>query len=258
MNEKSDQLEDLFEEIKESERSFESGFKNELKNNMHAFRMPNLDIPNIPKMIMPEHNLSQDDRLSDKKGDYSPVEIRRNEKVNHEAKNGRKLEINLEKCGNLNLKNINDDMYSGVNSHKKNSFSILDAQNHNIFETSQTEKGKSVRLLLISILEVSPSKLKIRELLDHPVTSIIMLVLTLIALFGDDFRLAFFKKNADLEFDILFIICFFSFFIEIILQFIAKKEYTFFSFYFCLDLIAVISIIPDIYLLTDLSSTGDT
>ena len=58
-----------------------------------------------------------------------------------------------------------------------------------------------------------------------------MLIITIFALFGDDFRLAVTDKSADDSFSGLMITCLSIFSIEIICSFIAKPEYRF-SFFF--------------------------
>ncbi len=93
-------------------------------------------------------------------------------------------------------------------------------------------------------------------MLDTSIVSIILLLLTLIALFGDDVRLGFFSASSDLVFDCLMLFCLIMFSIEIILQFIGKEDYGLLSFYFWLDFIALISLIADIYFIMDIS-TGE-
>jgi len=72
-----------------------------------------------------------------------------------------------------------------------------------------------------------------------------MTIVTLYALFGDDFRMLFFSSAADNTFNILTTISLVSFSIELILSCIAKDEY-FLGFYFWLDLVSTASLIMDI------------
>lgn len=72
-----------------------------------------------------------------------------------------------------------------------------------------------------------------------------MLVVTIFALFGDDFRLAVFTKTADDGFSAAMIVCLILFGFEIIMAFISKPEYRF-SFFFWLDVLSTISLIFDI------------
>ncbi|EGR34816.1 hypothetical protein IMG5_001570 [Ichthyophthirius multifiliis] len=92
--------------------------------------------------------------------------------------------------------------------------------------------------------------LKLDSMLEHHVTLIIMAIITLYALFGDDIRVLVTDKNGDKIFWILNIICMCVFFIEIILACFAKPDY-FNSFFFYLDLISTVSLIFDIGWISD-------
>ena len=81
--------------------------------------------------------------------------------------------------------------------------------------------------------------------LDHIVTTIVMTLITLYALFGDDLRVLITDSSGDSIFWVLNIICMVLFFLEIVLSSIAKPEY-FNSFFFYLDLISTLSLILDI------------
>ena len=72
-----------------------------------------------------------------------------------------------------------------------------------------------------------------------------MTTATIYALFGDDIRYAAFYKSADDVFFSLATICLFLFLLELLVSFWVKKDYRW-SFYFCLDAIATVSLIPDI------------
>ena len=72
-----------------------------------------------------------------------------------------------------------------------------------------------------------------------------MTVITIYSLFGDDVRTLAFDARADNTFNILTIISFVMFLIEILLQCIAKEEY-WLGFYFWLDLVSTLSLITDI------------
>ena len=72
-----------------------------------------------------------------------------------------------------------------------------------------------------------------------------MTVVTIYALFGDDFRMLVFSIGADVTFYYLTIIAMGFFAIEIILSCIAKEGY-FPYFYFWLDVVATLSLIFDI------------
>ncbi|OMJ76643.1 hypothetical protein SteCoe_23946 [Stentor coeruleus] len=83
------------------------------------------------------------------------------------------------------------------------------------------------------------------RILDSNILLVFMLIVTFYALFSDDIRVSQFSKADDDGFFALSC-CALSFFsIEMIMSFIFKPDYRW-SFYFWLDLIATLSIIPDI------------
>mmetsp|Transcript_21847 Transcript_21847/g.16205 ORF Transcript_21847/g.16205 Transcript_21847/m.16205 type:complete len:150 (+) Transcript_21847:368-817(+) len=84
-----------------------------------------------------------------------------------------------------------------------------------------------------------------------------MTLVTIYALFGDDFRMLVFNKGADTTFNYLTVIAMGLFVLEIILSSIAKEGY-FPYFYFWLDLIASASLIFDITWFWDLVLGTDT
>lgn len=86
---------------------------------------------------------------------------------------------------------------------------------------------------------------KIFKKIDSKYFSIFMTLLTIFALFGDDIRIAFFTKSSDIVFFSLASICMFFFTFELVMLFFTKRHYKW-SFYFWLDLIATLSLIPDI------------
>jgi class 3 adenylate cyclase len=83
------------------------------------------------------------------------------------------------------------------------------------------------------------------KVLDSNSVLIFMLAVTFYALFSDDLRVAAFSIDADPVFYGLSSCAFGFFSLELILSFIFKPEYRW-TFYFWLDFIATISIIPDI------------
>ena len=114
---------------------------------------------------------------------------------------------------------------------------------------------------------------KVRWFLEHARIKIsyddFMMIVTLFVLFGDDLRLLSFPPSADSAFAVLNNICFFLFLIELILNCWAKSEFIrtksilrpkvkgyIFSFFFWLDLLAVVSMIPDILWLSSLLGLG--
>ncbi|CCI41125.1 unnamed protein product [Albugo candida] len=93
--------------------------------------------------------------------------------------------------------------------------------------------------------QMSPWKRQIFLLLDAKWFTIMMLIVTVYALFGDDIRLSLFHKSADNSFYTLATTSLVLFTIEFLLSCYARPNYLF-SFYFLLDLIATFSVLPDI------------
>lgn len=86
---------------------------------------------------------------------------------------------------------------------------------------------------------------KIRNILDHKITAIILTLATLYALILSDFNIIFFSPNIDIIFSILSTGVFFLFLFEFILLLIVKKEYSC-SFIFWLDLASIFSMLINI------------
>jgi len=102
---------------------------------------------------------------------------------------------------------------------------------------------------------------KIVVFLDGKWMTLTMTLLTISVLWGDDLRLAVFNKKADVYFYSLFAFGLFMFLGEFLLNTVAKEDYKW-SFFFQLDFVAAISIIPDIKWIYDfmdkiLSGTED-
>jgi class 3 adenylate cyclase len=85
----------------------------------------------------------------------------------------------------------------------------------------------------------------ILKIIEHWGFTAFMTSLTVYALFGDDIRLIATSKDADDIFYGLSVVCLFFFSLEIILASLVKPGY-WLSFYFWLDFVATISLIPDI------------
>ncbi|GMH91896.1 hypothetical protein TL16_g12185, partial [Triparma laevis f. inornata] len=85
--------------------------------------------------------------------------------------------------------------------------------------------------------------------------NILMVVLTVYALFGDDIRLAFYDLDDVQVFFNLSIFAMVMFIIEMALQFYFRIEYRW-GFYFVLDILSTASMIPDTNLLNELM-TGE-
>ena len=101
-----------------------------------------------------------------------------------------------------------------------------------------------------SLIEHIPTKRpewknKIERLLENWWTVGLMMVVTIYALFFDDLRILFLPPEADLTCDWITLICIGLYTIELMLGCIAIEGY-FLSFFFWLDLVAAVSMIPDV------------
>lgn len=81
--------------------------------------------------------------------------------------------------------------------------------------------------------------------MKHNISTALFLIATLYALFGDDFKIAFFSKAADDTFSVITIVIMAIFVVEIIVNSIVDITYPF-SFYFWLDVFSTVSLILDI------------
>ncbi len=81
--------------------------------------------------------------------------------------------------------------------------------------------------------------------MDGKIVTIIMTSLTLFALFGDDFRLWFFTQTIDIYFYSFLTFALFMFLMEIMINSCVQDGFKY-SFFFWLDIIATLSLLPDI------------
>ena len=79
----------------------------------------------------------------------------------------------------------------------------------------------------------------------------LMVILTIYALFGDDIRLAFYELENDQTFYLISTFAMLMFIVEMCLQFYFRVEYRW-GFYFVLDILSTVSMIPDTGLLEEL------
>ena len=86
----------------------------------------------------------------------------------------------------------------------------------------------------------------IKTALDHRVTNIVILFSTIIALFGVDFVVVFLPKDPhDAVMGWISLVIFITFLAELVAASVYKKNY-FLSFFFALDVVGTLSLIPDI------------
>ena len=102
-------------------------------------------------------------------------------------------------------------------------------------------------------MQQTDAKIKnlLRDIVEGKSVTVLMTLVTVYALVGDDIRLWLTKKNADPYFFSGLIISFFLFGLELILNTVVIDEFKY-SFFFWLDIIATLSLIPDIPWITDL------
>lgn len=91
----------------------------------------------------------------------------------------------------------------------------------------------------------SPIRQRAREFVEGRYITIIMSITTVFALFGDDFRLWFTVKEADPYFYAGLCLSFVLFILEIFINSCVVNDFKF-SFFWWLDIIATLSLIPDI------------
>jgi len=82
-------------------------------------------------------------------------------------------------------------------------------------------------------------------MIEGNIVTIVMAITTIFALFGDDFRLYFTTKEADPYFYITLIISFLLFGLQLLIQSCVVDDFKY-SFFFWLDFIATLSLVPDI------------
>ena len=88
-------------------------------------------------------------------------------------------------------------------------------------------------------------------MLDSSRTTIVITIITVLVLFGDDFRIWLLPRSYDMGVDCVLLTCFLMFLLELILSCIGKPEYPW-SFFFWLDIISLISMIFDVYFIVEL------
>jgi len=95
----------------------------------------------------------------------------------------------------------------------------------------------------------------IEKIFNNTIFTTSVSIATIYALFGDDLRLAFFEDKDDLYFNILSIIAFILFGVEIIMA--SKIDRKFFGgFFFWLDTISTLTVILDITWVSDILFAG--
>lgn len=87
-------------------------------------------------------------------------------------------------------------------------------------------------------------KARLSKFLDHTAVVVYMTLITIYALYFDDIRILFFPKTADDIFNAITLLVMICFTLEIFIASYAKPDYMF-TFFFYLDIVSTISMIPD-------------
>ena len=98
---------------------------------------------------------------------------------------------------------------------------------------------------------------KIETFVDSTAVMITMTCFTVFALFASDIQAAWLPSSVDFSFDVIQVLLFFFFTLEIVLASIAKKDYLW-SFFFWLDVVATLSLLQDISFIFDILLTGSS
>ena len=91
-------------------------------------------------------------------------------------------------------------------------------------------------------------RLRVRSVVDGKWVTVLMAVIAIWVLFGDDIKVMTTGREADLGFAVSYVFSLSLFIIEIIVNSLVVDDYKF-SFFFWLDVIAALSLLPDIYLI---------
>ena len=97
---------------------------------------------------------------------------------------------------------------------------------------------------------------KVLAFFDSVGFSIWITLITIVTLYSDDIRQAFFPRSSDVPFSILTLICMTFYVVEMIALCFLKEGY-FLKFYFWLDLISTLTMVLDLFWITELLSGGD-
>ena len=109
-------------------------------------------------------------------------------------------------------------------------------------------KKKNMQNIFDAMREEGDQVVKSRWLrfLENPRVQLFLLIITLYALFADDYRYLTGRRAIDPVYDVFILICTGIFFIEIVIASIFKPSY-FNSYYFYLDIVSTGSLILDFY-----------
>jgi hypothetical protein len=98
---------------------------------------------------------------------------------------------------------------------------------------------------------------KIEAFVDSTAVMLTMTCFTIFALFASDIQAAWLPSSVDFSFDVIQVLLFFFFTLEIVLASVSKKGYLG-SFFFWLDVVATLSLLQDISFIFDILLTGSS
>lgn len=159
------------------------------------------------------------------------------------------FKLRLQKQNKIFSKDTNDILRAALQENLKAKLEYQKQRRERIL-AGESEAGqvriKSQKTLNQERLEAAQTKKKmVAKFLDHYVVVALMTIITVYALFFDDLRVLTFPKEADPIFYGITLFGMICFTIEIILAAYAKEEYLL-SFFFWLDIISTLSMVPDI------------
>lgn len=126
----------------------------------------------------------------------------------------------------------------------KQQVSILDKSDNQSVSSKSVSQKQSPEDKPVVKAKIPRWKLKSRKFLNHYITVIVMTLITIYALFFDDIRVIAFTKKDDDVFYGLTLLGMIAFLWEIIMASLVAEDY-WLSFFFWLDLVSTVSMIPD-------------
>lgn len=159
-----------------------------------------------------------------------------------------------------NKRNFRDEVRERINEKKKTNPRKFDTfpmysplYNETIIENS------AANIDTIARVENEACKNKVKVYMEHTITNILFMFVSVFSLLSDDFKLIATDKSADSAFSIIAIIIFLLFWIEILLSFYVDERYIC-SLVFWLDFISACSLLLDCHWIYDsiFDSSSDT
>lgn len=158
------------------------------------------------------------------------------------------FKLRLQKQNKIFSKDTNDILRAALQENLKAKLEYQKQRRERILagDGEVQMRIKSQKTINQERLEAAQTKKKVvAKFLDHYVVVTVMTIITIYALFFDDLRVLAFPKEADPIFYAITLFGMICFTIEIILASYAKEEYLL-SFFFWLDIISTLSMVPDI------------